>query len=279
MPPTICFLLSTSAGHQYLPVLKEKELLTVQSPEYCRNIFKNSGRDIKVDIDSSNEVSFVFDSVVEVNAFLFEVSNTRGQRTLGELKKNCKNLTLKPQEGVFILHASDEDRVLESSTETFQFVKSAHPGGGLELKFEDKHEMFKFFLSEGGQKLQKLSFDESQIFDMEEISVKDVQLESSVRTLTESSPRALGGEKKSEDHFKLESRKSEPEKVSEIDLVVQEKDEEIKELRREVRDTKEMMERQDNQNRKLERKCFALQDQLEKIQSIASSSCHHQTQR
>ena len=168
--------------------------------------------------------------------------------------------------------------MLESSTETFQFVKSAHPGGGLELKFEDKHEMFKFFLSEGGQKLQKLSFDESQIFDMEEISVKDVKLESSDGTLTESSP-ALGGEKKSEDHFKFESLKNELEKASEIDLVVQEKDEEIKELRREVRDTKEMMERQDNQNRKLERKCFALQDQLERIQSIASSSCHHQTQR
>ena len=170
--------------------------------------------------------------------------------------------------------------MLESSTETFQFVKSAHPGGGLELKFEDKHEMFKFFLSEGGQKLQKLSFDESQIFDMEEISVKDVQLESSDGTLTESTPSALGGEKaSSEDHFKFEPCKNELEKVSEIDLVVQEKDEEIKELRREVRDTKEMMERQGNQNRKLERKCFALQDQLERIQSIASSSCHHQTQR
>ena len=96
-------------GYQYPPVLTEKELLTVQSPDYCANIFKNSVEDISVFLNSSGEVCYGFKTVADVNVFLFYASAKKEQRTLGELKKHFKNLVLEPQQGYFVLNASTED--------------------------------------------------------------------------------------------------------------------------------------------------------------------------
>merc|ERR1719517_288620 len=94
-----------SLGYQYHPVLTEKDLLTVQSPEYCANIFKNSVQDISVFLSRSKQVCYSFKTVADVNAFLFEVTCRKKLRTLGELKENVQNLVLEPKQGYFVLKA------------------------------------------------------------------------------------------------------------------------------------------------------------------------------
>ena len=150
-------------GYQYPPVLTEKELLTVQSPDYCANIFKNSVEDISVFLNSSREVSYSFKTVAAVNAFLFEVTSRKELRTLGELKKNSQSLLLKPRQGYFVLKASNDDLLaLERAGEKYQFKVSTN-SQLVELKFDDKLEMFKFLVSDPAKDLRVLAFDQSQI--------------------------------------------------------------------------------------------------------------------
>ena len=241
-------------GYQHVPVLMERELLTVQSPRYCRNIFKTSVTDIAVNINSSGEVYFLFRSVADINAFLFEVSNSRGQRTLGELKKNCKDLVLKPQEGVFILHARDDANVLESLSGNFQFITSVHPDGFAELKFKVKTELFKFFLSSEGKKLQQLTFDERQILNNSnetKTSIRELKIEpSAVKVERERGMARSQGEVTSD---------------NEPALGVFEKDGEIRVMKSKLKNAEEIIQRQLNQNKKLQSKYFTLMDQLQKI--------------
>ena len=149
-------------GYQYLPVLSEKELLTVQSPIYSRNIFKTTVKDIVVDSNNSVEVSLVFRTVADVNTFLFEVGNSKGLRTLGELKENTRDLILKPRQGQFVLFSEDDPGLLDGLREKFEFELMDSDGGSA-LKFEDKRKMFVFLLSQQGNNLQQLTFDQSQI--------------------------------------------------------------------------------------------------------------------
>jgi len=222
-----------SLGYQFHPVLTEKELLTVQSPNYISNIFKTSVKDIEVDINSSSEVSFIFRTVADVNAFLFEVSNKKGQRTLGELKVNTKNLVLKPQQGYFILNARDESCELEYFKGNLTVEMSGDSNGDTKLKFQDKLEMFGFLLSEEGKKIKQLSFDQSQILNSsrERNPVKSSELEADTRGLEIKEMEESGGDIKNNNH-----------KVD-----IQEKELEVR-----------------------------LQDQMQRIVSIASSSCSHQ---
>ena len=240
-------------GYQHVPVLMERELLTVQSPRYCRNIFKTSVTDIAVNINSSGEVYFLFRSVADINAFLFEVSNSRGQRTLGELKKNCKDLVLKPQDGVFILHARDDANVLESLSGNFQFITSVHPDGFAELKFKVKTELFKFFLSSEGKKLQQLTFNERQILNNsneKKTSIRESEIEPSAVKVERESKAWSQGEETSDNEPALE---------------VSEKDGEIRVMKSKLKNAEEIIQRQLNQNKKLQSKYFTLMDQLQKI--------------
>ena len=116
-----------------------------------------------VDVNSSDEVSFVFRTVADVNAFLFEVGNSKGLRTLGELKKNTRDLVLKPRQGQFVLFSEDDSSVLEGLREEFGFDLSTDCDGVSALKFADKEKMFAFLLSQKGNNLQQLALDQSQI--------------------------------------------------------------------------------------------------------------------
>ena len=152
-----------TSGYQHLPALSEKELLNVQSPNYSRNIFKTSVSNIKVDVNSSDEVSFVFRTVADVNAFLFEVGNSKGLRTLGELKEKTRDLVLKSRQGQFVLFSEDDSSVLEGLREEFEFDLYTDCDGVSALKFGDKVKMFVFLLSQKGNNLQQLALDQSQI--------------------------------------------------------------------------------------------------------------------
>ena len=133
-------------GYQYPPVLTEKDLLTVQSPDYCANIFKTSVEDIFVFMNSDREITYVFRNVTDVNLFLFEVTGKTDLRTLGTLKENSKNLVLDPQDGYFVLNSTtDKPLALEKAGFKYHFeisTKNALHGSELkELKFVEKSEM------------------------------------------------------------------------------------------------------------------------------------------
>ena len=157
------------SGYQYPPVLTERDLLNVQTPNYCANIFKNSVEDILVFVNSSQQVCYSFKTVADVNAFLFEVTSQKKLRTLGNLKENSKNLVLQPREGYFVLKASVDNSLAEEKHQS-QF-SSANNSKLEELKFEDKLEMFKFLISQQGKELRVLAFDPSQILNTNEDSI------------------------------------------------------------------------------------------------------------
>ena len=149
-----------SAGYQYPPVLTERELLTLQSPDYCSNIFKNSVDDISVFTSSSKQVCYSFKTVADVNAFLFEVTGRKELRTLGELKENSKNLVLEPRQGHFVLNTSTANlQALETAGEKYRFKISSNNSQLVELKFKDKSEMFRFLISKESKELRVLAFD------------------------------------------------------------------------------------------------------------------------
>ena len=102
--------------------------------------------------------------MADVNAFLFEVTSRKELRTLGKLKENVQNLVLDHRQGYFVLKAStDNPLVLDRAGEKYQFKISTHNSHLMELKFEDKLEMFKFLVSNQSKELRVLAFDQSQI--------------------------------------------------------------------------------------------------------------------
>ena len=249
-----------SAGYQYSPVLTEKDLLTVQSPEYCANIFKTSLEDISVFINSSREVTYVFRTVTDVNVFLFEVTANKEQRTLGKLKENSKNLVLEPQHGYFLLQArTDNLLALDQAGDKYQFKISANNSKFLQLKFENKLEMFKFLISNEGKELKVLAFDQRQILDKsrDAISVRPVEeVGSDTRVVVE---------RKDDQNNRVDVQREDPVVKSEGFSFSSMLEKEIKDLGNELEAKDEIIERQRIQNKKMEQKYYELRDKMKKI--------------
>ena len=107
--------------------------------------------------------------MADVNAFLFEVTCRKKLRTLGKLKENVQNLVLEPRQGYFVLKAStDNPLALSRAGKKYQFKISTLNSHLVELKFEDKLEMFKFLISSQSKELRVLAFDQSQILNKSE---------------------------------------------------------------------------------------------------------------
>ena len=254
-------------GYQYHPVLSEKELLSVQSPNYRRNIFKTSVIDILVDSNSFNEISLVFRTVADVNTFLFEVFNSKGPRTLGDLKENARDLILKPRQGQFVLLSEDDPGLLDGLREKFQFELTDSDGGSA-LKFEDKLKMFVFLFSQQGKNLQQLTIDQSQIVNKVESTIDGLKEDENENIVKKVDSDQV--EENNNDDIKANIE------ASEITPTETEQNQEIEGLKAELRAKDETIERKINQQKKMEKRFYELQSQIQQIASICSSAINHE---
>ena len=222
-----------------------------------------------VDVNSSDEVSFVFRTVADVNAFLFEVGNSKGLRTLGELKKNTKDLVFKPRQGQFVLFSEDDSSILEGLGEEFEFELSTDCDGISALKFEDKVKMFEFLLSQKGNNLQQLALDQSQIVSPGGVDgTPDEPIAQALDpNLEELRKMIVPGVEEN-----IAKNQDSVEENHNIGL-----EEMLAEKNKEIEDLKSVNERQLIQQKKLEKKYYELQNQFQQINSICLSSVNHET--
>ena len=272
-----------SAGYQHPPVLTEKDLLTLQSPDYNSNIFKNSVENISVIINKSGAVSYVFKTVTDANVFLFEVAYDKELRTLGKLKESSKNLALDPKQGQFVLTGSAEDpKELDRVGAKHKFKISTKKSQQVELKFEKKSNMFKFLISKEGMERRRLRFDQRQILNLSNLS-NDAISSKSVEKKVGSDPPLV---ERKEPEGRADDQNNIVD-VQEEDTVEEYKsirfssllELEVQDLRAELDAKDDVIERLKLQNKKMEKKYYDLQDQFEKIGSIVESACVHQEQQ
>ena len=211
--------------------------------------------------------------MADVNVFLHEVTDDKNLRTMGKLKENSRDLILKPKEGYYVLEASAANLLtLERVAGQYQFTVSTMNPRRLELKFKDKYEMLQFLISQEGRGIKLLKFGQSQILKKSNEKISNKSLERSDRGCLESKePEGRADDENNVVDVQKEDVALEYKSVRFSALL----EEEIKDLRAELDYKDEEIERQKLQNKKIEKKYFELQTQLEKL---VSSHCIHKEQ-
>ena len=161
-----CFLISEAGlGYQHRPVLSEQDLLAIQTPWVCNNIFRTS-IPIKVVLEG-DMVAYNFKTVTDVNKFLFNktIGNTS---SLGLLRSNVipKKCILK-EDGFFRLYSADTDISVRLGRKAKFQIKQACKGGNY-LLFSNKLDLFKFLLSDSASNFDHLQFDKEKIVNYAE---------------------------------------------------------------------------------------------------------------
>ena len=157
-------------GYEHEPVLTEYDLLAIQSPIYCRNIFRTPIL-VKV-VQEGDVVKLKFKTVTDVNRFLFNKSGTKTTRSLGQLRRrNAVPKTIIPdQDGLYSL-LTEERQISQTFGDKHKFIikprkecgENPSMLGGNLLLFSHKFELFKFLFSEDAADLDHLQFDKSKI--------------------------------------------------------------------------------------------------------------------
>merc|ERR1719470_767923 len=170
-PPRLlsCILMAEAdLGYQHQPVLTEYDLLAIQSPEYCRNLFRTSIL-IKV-VQEDGVVVYQFKTVTDVNRFLYNKSSSVLTRSLGLLRRNVVPKRLIPDdEGYFRLFSS-ENKISEKLSKKHKFNTQQGQRDeqdslldGNYLLFSSKLDLFKFLVSEDAADIEHLQFDGKKI--------------------------------------------------------------------------------------------------------------------
>eukprot|EP00092_Neocalanus_flemingeri_P015023 GFUD01016226.1.p1 GENE.GFUD01016226.1~~GFUD01016226.1.p1 ORF type:complete len:430 (+),score=131.29 GFUD01016226.1:53-1342(+) len=170
--PKLLYYIQTESelGYQHRAVLTEQDLLTIHSPVYCRNIFRTT-IPIRVEQEEGT-VAYHFNSVTDVNMFLFSKSNSHDTMTLGLLRmKIVPKKFVADDEGFYRLFTEDKMISPEFGEKNkFKIKPRLEPvedsllGGSL-LLFSTKFDLFKFLVSDDAADLIHLTFDETKIIE------------------------------------------------------------------------------------------------------------------
>jgi len=162
-----CILFSEEElGYQHEPVLTEYDLLAIQSPEYCRNIFRTS---VLISVKMINDVVvYEFQNVTDVNKFLYNKSSSVKTRSLGLLRNNVvPKMMVKDNQGFYRLFSAGP-KIHDSIGKKHGFRLN-----GPYLLFLKKLDLFVFLVSEEAADIDHLQFYEENIIDNAEIGNND----------------------------------------------------------------------------------------------------------
>ena len=249
-------------GFQHEPVLTEQDLLLVHSPEMCTNVFRTSVRGT-VGEDSEGNILLIFRSVVDVNTFLFEKCSNNKAKTFGELKTRKNNLVLKSDEdGLYKLVSEDSPLHLRPLAEKYNFsIKNEL--FLRTLSFRSKFQMFKFLFSDDLHNIDNLRILPSQIVNLEEL--KTISIIPNNEDPQE--PRNVIEENffESKDSGLNDSCATD---ASLLEIALAQKEDEIKQLKSEMNQKDEVIERQRIQTNRIERRYFEASNNLETIKKL-----------
>merc|ERR1719450_1265195 len=163
-----CILLSEEElGYQHEPVLTENDLLAIQSPEYCRNIFRTSVvMRVKMKEDT---VVYEFRNVTDVNRFLYNKSSSVKTRSLGLLRKNVVPKVIEMDKGFYRLYSAGP-KIPDIIGEKHRFKVN-----GPFLLFSSKLDLFAFLVSEDAAGIDHLQFDDKYIIDVRKPSYSETE--------------------------------------------------------------------------------------------------------
>ena len=265
-------------GYQFAPVLNEQELLTLHSPEIFQNVFKTSTQ-VTVANDENGDVKFIFKNVIEVNDFISNACNHAKAQTLGELKFNVKKYKLKPDEDKkFNLLSKDPEAMLEQYSIKHNFRVKNDRLGFRTLSFHEKSDMFSFLVSDEAGHLKHLQIDPELIGKNQSNDIKNMEVgmpcneDGAMSFSAEDDVPALDPTEVDGDSGLNDSCATE---ASVFEAVIAQKDDEIRDLKDQLLQKRSLLERKENENKKIESKFFEAQNYLEQIQQLSIKSANH----
>jgi len=157
--PVYCLLISEEElGYHHEPVLTEHDLLAIQSPELCWNIFRTS---VLINVKMKNDVVvYEFRNVSDVNKFLSDKTSSRNTMSLGLLRKNVVPKMITTDNKGFYRLIGDGSKICGNTGKRHGFTVD-----GPFLLFRNKRKMFAFLVSKDASELEHLQFYEENIKD------------------------------------------------------------------------------------------------------------------
>ena len=164
-----CLVEEEDLGYNLAPVLTESQLLRLQSAKLCMNVFLTF-LPIKVVSNSEGEIEYHFNSVADVNMFLFRTQASKDERSkgkgLGYLVRDDNELktALTTDEDnfykLFTEHKTLPEQVTQFSGLHSSPIKAGVATVGHLLLFSTKLRMFEFLVSSEARQLGHLQFHE-----------------------------------------------------------------------------------------------------------------------
>jgi len=164
-----CMVDEEDLGYSLPPILTEGQLLMLLSAKLCRNVFLTS-LPIRVDVDGEGQIRYRFNSVTDVNLFLFRTHASKDMRAKGKglgylVRNDIKSNIKMEEEGDNTFELMTEHKNLPE--EVFQFpgicVTPIQAGAAIVgnlLNFTNKLSLFKFLVSSEASRLDHLQFCE-----------------------------------------------------------------------------------------------------------------------
>ena len=175
-----CMVDEEDLGYTLPPILTEGQLLMLLSAKLCRNVFLTS-LPIRVDVDGEGEIRYCFNSVTDVNLFLFRTHASKDMRAKGKglgylVRNDIKSNIILEEKGDNTFELMTEHKNLPE--EVFQFpgicVTPIQAGAAIVgnlLNFTNKLSLYKFLVSSEASRLDHLQFCEQMSVPTEIVDV------------------------------------------------------------------------------------------------------------
>ena len=224
-----CMVDEEDLGYSLPPILTEGQLLMLLSAKLCRNVFLTS-LPIRVDVDGEGQIRYRFNSVTDVNLFLFRTHASKDMRAKGKglgylVRNDIKSNIIMEEEGDNTFELMTEHKNLPE--EVFQFpgicVTPIQAGAAIVgnlLNFTNKLSLFKFLVSSEASRLDHLQFCEQMSAPTEIDDTSGSPLFKQTHAHQTTSPQVS---------------------IGASDLLLREKEEEIGALRRQLEEVKGAM--------------------------------------
>ena len=151
------------------PVLTEIDILHIVKFDRLRNLFRHL-LPCSVVMEDGNNIVFRFNSVADVNLFLYNKCRNSNKRILGKFRQNQEQLQLLPgRDGKFSLKVNHVRKESDSWEVKFKFKQKVLEGvNHFQFEFENKLDLYTFFASEEAKNCDIVEVPREQLIDHEE---------------------------------------------------------------------------------------------------------------
>ena len=209
--------------------------------------------------------------MVDLNTFLFEKCSNNKAKTFGELKTRKNDLVLKcDEDGLYKLVSEDSPLHLRPLAEKYNFsIKNEL--FLRTLSFQSKFQMFKFLFSDDLHNIDNLQILPSQIVNLEELKTISIIPNNEDPQEPKNIIEEIFDEENHPEMFESKDsglNDSCATDASLLEIALAQKEDEIKQLKSEMNQKDEVIERQRIQTNRIERRYFEASNNLETIKKL-----------